>query len=128
MSQSVLSLLRKIVERGFVLDEELSEAEREIVRKLVEKGVLKVSYTVSREYLSEIVELCKPKVVTVSRKRRLTHILRALFVIGIGSPLMYFGAYGLALGYVDVAAFFIALSLLVMYGASYLSKRLFKAY
>jgi len=128
MSSSILRLLRRIAERGFILDEELSEEERELARKLVEKGVLKLGYTISREYLNDVIELCRPKVVMLSRQRKITRILKALFVFSLGAPLIYFGVYGLVVGYVDVAAFFIALSALVMYGASHLSRRIFRSY
>ncbi len=126
MSRDVLKLLRKVVERGYVLEEELSQEEREIARKLVEKGVLKIGYTVSPEYVEDIVQLCKPRVVSIGRQRRLTRALQILLTIGTGSPLLYFGIYGLMLGYVDVAAFFILMSALVMYGASYISKKVIK--
>ncbi len=126
MSRDVLKLLRKVVERGYVLEEELSQEEREIARKLVEKGVLKIGYTVSPEYVEDIVQLCKPRVVSIGRQRRLTRALQILLTIGAGSPLLYFGIYGLMLGYVDVAAFFILMSALVMYGASYISKKIIK--
>ncbi len=126
MSRDVLKLLRKVVERGYVLEEELSQEEREIARKLVEKGVLKIGYTVAPEYVEDIVQLCKPRVVSIGRQRRLTRALQILLTIGTGSPLLYFGIYGLMLGYVDVAAFFILMSALVMYGASYISKKVIK--
>ncbi len=126
MREKAIQLLRKIAERGYVMERELKEDEREIVDILLREGVLEKCYTIAPEYRSDIVKLCRPRVLTI---RYRDTSLRDKFV-KIGIPLaisalpFYLFIKSIMLGYLSVALFFLAISGLCVYGGLLISRRL----
>ncbi|NPB00136.1 MAG: hypothetical protein GXO10_02060 [Crenarchaeota archaeon] len=130
MREKALQLLRKIAERGYVLERELKEDEREIVEILLREGVLERCYTIAPEYRSDIVRLCRPRVITI--RHREIGIKERLIKLGVplalGSLPLYLFLKSIVLGYLDVALFFLAISGLCIYGGLLLSRRILERF
>ncbi|NPA70345.1 MAG: hypothetical protein GXO26_05990 [Crenarchaeota archaeon] len=126
MREKALQLLRKIAERGYIMERELKKDELEIVEILLREGVLERCYTIAPEYRSDIVRLCRPRVLTI-RNRELS--LREK-VVKLGIPIsltaipFYLFIKSILLGYLSVALFFLAISGLCIYGGLLISRRL----
>ena len=93
MQEVLVKILRRAVERGYLLEEELSDTERKLVERLVEKGILKRCYIVSPEYREDVANLCGARVLTLRPSLRAMKIVQLLVMLGLASVPMYLAAY-----------------------------------
>jgi len=128
-TEEVVKLLRKIVERGYIPIDELSSDELEIIKQLEKEGVVKKCYTISPEYIQDVVKLCKPRVITVrhgGNRNILLKIIKILIPTGFTILPMYLAIESILLGpdYLGVAIFFILISAACLYAGSIVSRKI----
>ncbi len=125
--EKAVKLLRKILEKGQISVEELSEEELQILQQLEREGVVKKCYTISPEYINDIVKICKPRVIVLreSKGRKLIrNMLKIAIPLAISALPIYLAIYSAVIGYTSVFIFFMIVSALCMYGGLLLSKKI----
>jgi len=130
VSERALKLLKKVAEKGYISERELSEEEREIVKVLLQEGVLERCYTIAPEYRSDIVRLCKPRVVTVrhGESRLKNMFVKVSIPVLLGALPFYLFLKSILLGCLDVALFFLVVTGACTYGGILISRRLLERY
>ncbi len=130
MKEKAVQLLRRIAEKGYVMERELKEDERELVDILLREGVLERCYTIAPEYRADIVKLCRPRVITVrhadSRMKNLA--LRFMIPVALSALPFYLFIKSLLLGCMSVALFFLVISGACAYGGVLISRRFIEKY
>ncbi len=124
--QEVVKVLRKIAQEGFVRERELDEKELQIIKQLVQYGVIEVGYTISPDYVDEIAKICKVPVISIPYRRTSRKVLRYLVPLALAAFPAYIGTVGLMMGYPMVALLFYAVAGALVYIGNLLSLKLIR--
>ncbi len=105
-SEDVKRLLKKAVERGVLLERDLSDLERMIASRLYESGVLERAYLVSTEYLNDVIKFVRPRVVVRRGARHAVDAISYLIFALIMLVPTYITVLSLILGNITAFLFF----------------------